>query len=289
MRKVCAGEGGDVTMSPVSRASVPADHMQVVPLKLKPINPRFAIRCHQAAAGYSLMPVDTTGLFPTTPVVSSPMLRAPLLGLVALVVVPALAAQVPLGTGWHRQDEWHYLGYEDWSLDTLPNLNITDHLVFETVHSLLQHWPNTRMRNGKRSVRLSGFSSNTCSYFPSGHNIVPGSIPTGTLLYHGSTSKDLPPGPEWVAIDPEHSYLFCRDSPGHFQQGCWHLTLATTRPLKIIYFDGSSAAKLPYGSMDTQDLIAWGGPGRHGANDERQRIEDLCQWGKNFGVDGFVR
>ena len=217
------------------------------------------------------------------------MLRVALLGLLAPVLVPALAAQVPWGTGWHRQDEWHYLGYEDWSLDTLPNPNITDHLVFETVHSLLQHWPNTRMRNGKRSVRLSGFSSNTCSYFPSGHNIVPGSIPTGTLLYHGSTSKDLPPGPEWVAIDPEHSYLFCRDSPGHFQKGCWHLTLATTRPLKIIYFDGSSAAKLPYGSMDTQDLIAWGGPGHHGANDERQRIEDLCQWGKNFGVDGFVR
>ena len=39
--------------------------------------------------------------------------------------------------------------------------------------------------------------------------------------------------------------------------------------------------------MDTQDLIAWGGPGDH--NNEWQRIEDLCQWGKNFGVDGFVR
>ena len=77
------------------------------------------------------------------------MLRAALLSLVAPVLVAALAAQVPLGlTGYHRQDEHN----EDWNLDILPNPNATDHLVFETVHSLLQHWPNTRMRNGKRSV-----------------------------------------------------------------------------------------------------------------------------------------
>ena len=194
---------------------------------------------------------------------------------------------MPLGfADCHRQDEHHCLDYEDWSLHTqFPNHNATDNLVFETVHSLLQHWPNTRMRNGRRSVRLSGFSSNT--YSPPGHNIVPGRIPTGTLLYHGTLSKELPPGPEWVATDPEHSYVFCQDKLDHFQQGCWHLTLAATRPLKVIYFDGSSAAKLPSGPMDTQDIIAWGGPGNY--NDDRQRIQNLCQWGKNFGVDGFVR
>ena len=211
------------------------------------------------------------------------MLRTALLSLIAPVLVPTLAAQVPLGfADWHPQDE-------DWSPNTLPNPNATDHLVFETVHSLLQHWPNTRMRNGKRSLRLAGFSSNGCS--PPGHNIVPGSIPTGTLLYHGTRTKDVPPGPEWVATDPEYSYLFCLDEPGHFQQGCWHLTLAATRPLKVIYFDGNSAAKLPYGSMDTQDLFAWGGPGYPDMNidDERRRIQDLCKWGKNFAVDGFVR
>ena len=215
------------------------------------------------------------------------MLRTALLGLVAPILIPALAAQVPLGfADCHREDGRHCLDYEDWGLDTqLPNSDATDNLVFETVHSLLQHWPNTRMRNGRRSVRLSGFSSNT--YSPPGHNIVPGSIPTGTLLYHGTLSKELPPGPEWVATDPEHSYNFCRDKPGSFQQVCWQLTLAAARPLKVIYFDGNSAAKLPYGSMDTQDLIAWGRPGDH--NDEYRRSQDLCQWGKKFGVDGFVR
>lgn len=123
-----------------------------------------------------------------------------------------------------------------------------------------------------------------------GHNIVPGIIPKGTLLHHGTDRKELPPGPEWVAIDPEHSHFFCR---AHFKafytQACWHITIATTRPLKVIYFDGNSAAKLPYGSLDTQDLLAWGDSPFDNIWDEEQRIEDLCKWGKAFGVDGFVR
>ena len=118
---------------------------------------------------------------------------------------------------------------------------------------------------------------------------MPGSIPKGTLLYHGTINNELPPGPEWVATDPEHSYLFCRDRSPYLQQGCWHLTLATTRSLKVVYFDGSSAAKIPYGSLDTQDLIAWGVSDSHDIHDERQRIRELCKWGRNFGVDGFVR
>ncbi|KAG8213369.1 hypothetical protein J3R82DRAFT_11860 [Butyriboletus roseoflavus] len=202
------------------------------------------------------------------------MLRATLFTLVARILIPTLAVQVPLDSDPQWQAE-HYPAIlrdddiAEWSLDKLPNPDATDHLVFETVHSLLQHWPNTRMRNG--------------------HNIVPGSIPKGTLLYHGTSRKELPQGPEWVATDPEHSYLFCRDGFNHLQEGCWHLMLATTRPLKVVYFDGSSAVKLQYGTLDTQDLIAWGKSGDGGISDEWERIQDLCKWGKNFGVDGFVR
>lgn len=81
--------------------------------------------------------------------------RATLLS-VAAVLVTALAVQVPLGFGHNWQTEHHQaiLGSHDiaeWSLDKLPNSSATDHLVFETVYSLLQHWPNTRMRNGKQS------------------------------------------------------------------------------------------------------------------------------------------
>ncbi|KAG9314911.1 hypothetical protein JVU11DRAFT_4019 [Chiua virens] len=176
-------------------------------------------------------------------------------------------------------DNWHLLntldgaeGLKDWSLDKLPNPNATDHLVFETVHSLLQHWPNTRMRNG--------------------HNIVPGTIPKGTLLYHGRDNNKLPANPDWFSADPEHSYSFCRKrgivNPDHLQ-GCWHLTLATIRPLKVLYFDGSSAAKIPSGTMDTQDLLIWGVPGSGGMTEEVPRIRALCKWGREFDVDGFVR
>ncbi|KAI5988720.1 hypothetical protein EDD15DRAFT_2172097 [Pisolithus albus] len=155
----------------------------------------------------------------------------------------------------------------DWGLHDPPNVNSTSHLVFETVSSLLQHWPNTRMRNG--------------------HNIVPGTIPPGTLLYHGTWHSDLPPGPEWTATDPEHSMLFCRNTVG--ENGCWHLTLMTTRTLKVVYFDGSSAAKIPFGSMDTQDIIAWGAVRPDWAYEEGDRIKALCEWGREYGVDGFVR
>ena len=46
---------------------------------------------------------------------------------------------------------------EDWNLDIHPNPNAIDRFVFETVQSLLQHWPNTRMRNGERSVPCLAF------------------------------------------------------------------------------------------------------------------------------------
>ena len=71
--------------------------------------------------------------------------------------------------------------------------------------------------------------------------------------------------------------------------GCWLLTLITTRPLKVLYFDGTSAAKTSLGTLDTQDLLAWGEPRRDRRNNDLQRVEDLCTWSKEYGVDGFVR
>ncbi|KAJ7106988.1 hypothetical protein C8R44DRAFT_637636 [Mycena epipterygia] len=151
-----------------------------------------------------------------------------------------------------------------------PAGNATSHLIFDTVNSALQHWPNTRYRNG--------------------HNIIPGTVPVGTLLYHGRANGSLPTIPEWTSTDPEHSFPFC-DGPrvnGTFT-GCWQLTLVATRPLKVLYFDGSSAAKMRDGTLDTQDLLIWGkfDPARWW--DERGRIDALCAWGKDLGIDGYVR
>lgn len=37
---------------------------------------------------------------------------------------------------------------DNWDISIAPGANVTGHLVFETVNSLMQHWPNTRYRNG---------------------------------------------------------------------------------------------------------------------------------------------
>ena len=83
------------------------------------------------------------------------MLRGVLLSLTALVF-SARAVQVPLQSNYRWQDNPKgILGVDkptQWSLDEIPNSNATDHLVFETVYSLLQQWPNHRMKNGMRSV-----------------------------------------------------------------------------------------------------------------------------------------
>ena len=116
---------------------------------------------------------------------------------------------------------------------------------------------------------------------------MPGTIPIGTLLYHGTSKEEIPGSPEWTATDPEHSYTFCfwpKDSTG-----CWHLTLITNRPLKVLYFDGSSAAKFLGGSMDSQDVLLWGEVKPDWIYEERKRIDSLCEWGKQYGIDGFVR
>ncbi|KAI6033289.1 hypothetical protein EDC04DRAFT_3115011 [Pisolithus marmoratus] len=153
-----------------------------------------------------------------------------------------------------------------WNFEDLPNPNATGHLVFETVHSLLQHWPNTRMRNG--------------------HTIVPGTVPIGTYLYHATNRHHVPTIPDWVSMNPEESTYFCMGPP---EMGCWHLTLVTTRPLKVLYFDGNSAAKLYSGTMDTQDVLTWGKVLLNKTSLEQERISTLCEWGSRFGVDGFIR
>ncbi|CAE7141515.1 unnamed protein product [Rhizoctonia solani] len=170
----------------------------------------------------------------------------------ALVQEPVVAPQpsTPLPT---RQQSW----------DAPPTEDSYDNQIFFRLATLLQHWPNTR--------------------YPSGASIVPGTIPIGTTLYHGRGDTNLPSEPDWLAFDPEHSTVFARGSNSRL------FTFVTTRPLRILYFDGSSAAKLTSGAADTQDLLAWGRIGNQTFADEQRRIVDLCKWGEPLGIDGYVR
>ncbi|KAI0045169.1 hypothetical protein FA95DRAFT_159148 [Auriscalpium vulgare] len=148
-----------------------------------------------------------------------------------------------------------------------PHPDATDHLIFNSVLALLERWPNTLYRNG--------------------HTIVPATIPPGTLLYHGSPYPALPTNREWLAFDFEHAYLFtfATDAPG----AAYVTTYATSRALRVAYFDGSSAAKLDDGPMDTQDILLWGEGRPDMYRKDIERLAELCKWAREYGVDGFVR
>jgi hypothetical protein len=88
--------------------------------------------------------------------------------------------------------------------------------------------------------------------------------------------------PEWVAMDQDHAYLFCVGS-SHL------LTFVTTRRIRLAYFDGSSAAKMKSGTLDSQDITFWGEVRPDRSVDEYRRIKDACKWGEQYGLDGFVR
>ncbi|KAH9839776.1 uncharacterized protein C8Q71DRAFT_462177 [Rhodofomes roseus] len=140
----------------------------------------------------------------------------------------------------------------------------TGNLVFQSLASLMQMRPNSR--------------------YPYGHSIVRAHIPPGTLLYHGRGSNTFPEA-DWIAFDPEHSEHFAWGENGTL------FTFATTRDLKLVYFDGCSANKAE-GVVDTQDILIWGDLGHTAGNEhggEHERLIDGCEWAKEYGVDGFVR
>ncbi|KAJ7792108.1 hypothetical protein B0H14DRAFT_3160481 [Mycena olivaceomarginata] len=199
-------------------------------------------------------------------------MRLPSLSLVlAMLQYAANADQIPLQTSSDNMATVSPLDSKWTDLTARADANATSQLIFDSVTSILQHWTHTRYRNG--------------------HSIIPGTVPVGTLLYHGRGDNQLPTVPEWTAIDPEHSFPFCGIWGGsNTDSGCWQLTMVATRPLKVLYFDGSSAANLrDAGTLEAQDLLVWGKFDPERWVDERERIDDLCAWGKDFGIDGYLR
>ncbi|PLW52351.1 hypothetical protein PCASD_00153 [Puccinia coronata f. sp. avenae] len=146
-------------------------------------------------------------------------------------------------------------------------------LVFSSFAGLLQQWPNT--------------------YAYSGHSIVPGIIPRGTLLYHGTNHRTSPPsqGFEWLSFNPEYSYVVHT-----LRLGQLHLHKYTsTRALRIIYLDGQGASVGSPGFMDTQSVLIDGTVPKHFGNEGRYieadyvRAGELCKIGSEWGFEGIVR
>ena len=95
--------------------------------------------------------------------------------------------------------------------------------------------------------------------------------------------NDRPVKMDWLATDPEHAFFFGWGK-------CYLYTYVTTRPLRLAYFDGSSAAKIdPSGTMDIEDIVIWGKSRPEMIWEEVVRLQALCKWGEQFKLDGFVR
>ena len=88
---------------------------------------------------------------------------------------------------------------------------------------------------------------------------------------------------DWLATDPEYSFTYCRHR-------CYLYTYVTTRPLRLAYFDGSSASNATaFGAMDSQEIVLWGNVPPDRTRNDDARILELCKWGEQFKLDGFVR
>ncbi|GAW07585.1 protein [Lentinula edodes] len=155
-----------------------------------------------------------------------------------------------------------------------PDLNnSTAPYLFNDLYSLLIHWPNT--------------------FHPNGHTIIPGVIEPYTLLYHARKDAQIPPpSPEWLAFDPEMSYaVMATKIPGP----TYMYTYRTTKLVKVLYFNGMSAA-WGEGWLDTQYSVLTGKGKTNGSRnnevslwDDYGRAKGLCQWGKQRDIEGIVR
>jgi hypothetical protein len=143
---------------------------------------------------------------------------------------------------------------------------------------------------------------------PVGFSAVPATIPAGTLLYHLRPRTADPPafqGLDWLAFDPQHSYE-CRNFLDSEEFGADLHTFAVVRPLRVLYFDGPSAAKTA-NATGLQNIIAFGRPDVHftwadlpqpapwmpkedfAFMVDIKRADRLCELAKAWHLDGYVR
>jgi hypothetical protein len=149
--------------------------------------------------------------------------------------------------------------------------------IFTSLHGLLRQLPNT----------LS----------PNGFSLAVGTIPAYTILYHARKDAGAIPRIDWLAFDAEMSYGIMGGQRGD----TWLHTFATTRSVKVLVFDGMSAAIRTGGTLDSQMLFLYGkvpdearnaGEPEWSDKPEFQRAAELCAWAQEHGggeIEGFVR
>lgn len=183
--------------------------------------------------------------------------------------------------------------------------------IFNSVHDSMRQLGNSLNHNGM-------------SFFYA-------TVPRDTEFYHGTSQSEPVSGMQWLAFEPEHALAFVRPAKRipdngdsktatHHRQrrgrrlikqdpildeplldekpmpdyGFLH-TYRTKHELRLIYFDGQSAAKSTLGTLDTQDIIVRDKDDRDAPSPiqgDRDRANDLCDIAKSAWkgrIDGFVR
>lgn len=111
----------------------------------------------------------------------------------------------------------------------------------------------------------------------------------------GGPGGKHPGGPGGPGKPPSHWKPGKRPGPGPPAPsgGSGHTSMLTFRvrePLsRMILLDGSSAAKTTSGEMDQQFLLANMKDIDNPLFGEFEAAERICEWGKSFGLDGFIR
>lgn len=91
-------------------------------------------------------------------------------------------------------------------------------------------------------------------------------------------NAELPGSPEWLAFDPEMSLTILAPEPSSFMQH-----YRTSRELKVLYLDGSSAVMTTSGTLDLQDVLIEGRFQERDPNTlfdptvEYNRAQNLCE------------
>ncbi|KAJ7366152.1 hypothetical protein DFH08DRAFT_1002783 [Mycena albidolilacea] len=172
----------------------------------------------------------------------------------AMLQYAANADQIPLQTSSDNMATVSPLDSKWTDLTARADANAISQLIFDSVNSILQHWTHTRYRNG--------------------HSIIPGTVPVGTLLYHGRGDNELrrllfPNGLQSIQNTHFHFVGFGTEATRTRGAGSYNLRDA--------------------GTLEAQDLLVWGKFDPERWVDERERIDDLCAWGKDFNIDGYLR
>lgn len=122
--------------------------------------------------------------------------------------------------------------------------------IFNTIHGAMRQWENSLKHNG-----MSIFSV---------------TVAENTIFYHGDPIGKPINKTEWLAFEVEHAEAFFGLIPPKMGEDAIYYfentdeqnytgylsTYRTTRPLKnVIYFNGISAAKSSFGTLDLQDRV----------------------------------